>query len=115
MHSNAAVIDSDIYRDIFSTSAMREAWSDRSRFSFRIIKSTEPVDDCRAFFALLFLGEHLAHPSTGDGQTFHLLSEDLRPTGWIDPHRWGTLANGLPSHHSGYAKEVTQWLLHDLF
>jgi len=67
MHSNAAVIDSDIYRDIFSTSAMREAWSDRSRFSFRIIKSMERVDDCRAFFALHFLGEHLAHLSTGDG------------------------------------------------
>ncbi len=34
MHSNAAVVDSDIYRDIFSTSAMREAWSDRSRIQY---------------------------------------------------------------------------------
>jgi hypothetical protein len=76
MHSNAAVIDSDICRDIFSTSAMREAWSRRSRFFFRIIKSTEPVDDCRALFASHFLGEHLAHLSTGDGQIFHLLIED---------------------------------------
>jgi 3-carboxy-cis,cis-muconate cycloisomerase len=34
MHSNAAVIDSDIHRDIFSTSAMREMWSDRSRIQY---------------------------------------------------------------------------------
>jgi 3-carboxy-cis,cis-muconate cycloisomerase len=34
MHSNVAVIDSNIYRDIFSTSAMREVWSDRSRIQY---------------------------------------------------------------------------------
>jgi len=31
MYSNATSIDSDIYRDIFSTSAMREIWSDQYR------------------------------------------------------------------------------------
>ncbi len=31
MSANATAIDSEIYRDVFSTSAMREVWSDRSR------------------------------------------------------------------------------------
>jgi 3-carboxy-cis,cis-muconate cycloisomerase len=30
-HPNATVIDSNVYSDIFSTSAMRDVWSDRSR------------------------------------------------------------------------------------
>jgi 3-carboxy-cis,cis-muconate cycloisomerase len=30
-HPNATAIDSDVYSDIFSTSAMRDVWSDRSR------------------------------------------------------------------------------------
>ena len=30
-HPNVTVIDSDVYSDIFSTSAMRDVWSDRSR------------------------------------------------------------------------------------
>ena len=34
MHPNATAIDSDIYSDIFSTSAMREVWSDRSRIQY---------------------------------------------------------------------------------
>jgi hypothetical protein len=34
MHSNAAVADSDICRDIFGTSAMREVWPDRSRIQY---------------------------------------------------------------------------------
>jgi 3-carboxy-cis,cis-muconate cycloisomerase len=33
-HPNATVIDSDVYRDIFSTSAMRDVWSDRSRVQY---------------------------------------------------------------------------------
>jgi 3-carboxy-cis,cis-muconate cycloisomerase len=33
-HPNATVIDSDVYGDIFSTSAMREVWSDRSRVQY---------------------------------------------------------------------------------
>lgn len=31
MHNNASVIDSEIYRDIFSTAGMREVWSDQAR------------------------------------------------------------------------------------
>jgi len=31
MYSTATAIDSEIYRDIFSTNAMREVWSDQSR------------------------------------------------------------------------------------
>jgi adenylosuccinate lyase len=34
VHPNATAIDSDIYSDIFSTSAMREVWSDRSRIQY---------------------------------------------------------------------------------
>lgn len=34
MHSNATAIDSKIYREMFSTSAMREVWSDRSRIQY---------------------------------------------------------------------------------
>jgi 3-carboxy-cis,cis-muconate cycloisomerase len=33
-HPNATVIDSDVYSDIFSTSAMRDVWSDRSRVQY---------------------------------------------------------------------------------
>ena len=33
-HPNATAIDSDIYSDIFGTSAMREVWSDRSRIQY---------------------------------------------------------------------------------
>jgi 3-carboxy-cis,cis-muconate cycloisomerase len=33
-HPNATVIDSDVYCDIFSTSAMRDVWSDRSRVQY---------------------------------------------------------------------------------
>ena len=31
---NATAIDSDVYSDIFGTSAMREVWSDRSRIQY---------------------------------------------------------------------------------
>src|ERR1700721_4593890 len=34
VHPNATAIDSDVYSDIFSTSAMREVWSDRSRVQY---------------------------------------------------------------------------------
>ena len=33
-HPNATAIDSDIYCDIFGTSAMREVWSDRWRIRY---------------------------------------------------------------------------------
>src|SRR5580658_8056214 len=33
-HPNATAIDSDVYSDIFGTSAMREVWSDRSRIQY---------------------------------------------------------------------------------
>jgi len=33
-HPNVTVIDSDVYSDIFSTSAMRDVWSDRSRVQY---------------------------------------------------------------------------------
>ena len=33
-HPNATAIDSDIYSEIFSTSAMREVWSDQSRIQY---------------------------------------------------------------------------------
>jgi 3-carboxy-cis,cis-muconate cycloisomerase len=33
-HPNATVIDSEVYSDIFSTSAMRDVWSDRSRVQY---------------------------------------------------------------------------------
>ena len=33
-HPNATVIDSDVYSDIFNTSAMRDVWSDRSRVQY---------------------------------------------------------------------------------
>ena len=33
-HPNATVIDSDVYSDIFTTSAMRDVWSDRSRVQY---------------------------------------------------------------------------------
>lgn len=31
MHANATAINSEIYRDIFSTSAIRAVWSDHTR------------------------------------------------------------------------------------
>jgi 3-carboxy-cis,cis-muconate cycloisomerase len=34
MHPNATAIDSDVYSEIFATSAMREVWSDRSRIQY---------------------------------------------------------------------------------
>jgi adenylosuccinate lyase len=34
IHPNATAIDSDIYRDIFGTTAMRDVWSDQARIQY---------------------------------------------------------------------------------
>jgi len=34
MHPNATTIDSDVYSEIFSTTAMRDVWSDGSRIQY---------------------------------------------------------------------------------
>jgi 3-carboxy-cis,cis-muconate cycloisomerase len=36
-HPNATAIDSDVYFDIFGTSAMREVWPDRSRIQYYLV------------------------------------------------------------------------------
>jgi adenylosuccinate lyase len=70
VHPNATAIDSDIYSDIFSTSAMREVWSDRSRIQYYL--------DFEKALALsqANLGVISIAVSQGKGRLIGLLSND---------------------------------------
>lgn len=63
VHENATVVDSEIYRDIFSTSTMRAVWSDRARIQ-RYLDVENALADVQAELGIIpdeaakEIGEH---------------------------------------------------------